>query len=112
MTLNDTKRPKRLPLHSAVHIVKAGGAWTSDIRDISATGVLIDRPERFTPVVGDTCVLDMIFGDDLSLHVEAMVARLSQQEVGFAFSRIPPEKEIPLWELLGAAADEMEPYRE
>ena len=54
--------------------------------------------------------LDMIIGEDLNIHVEATVARIINGHIGFAYARIPPEKEIPLWNLLGGYADRLEQF--
>jgi hypothetical protein len=37
--------------------------------------------------------------------------RVTEDELGFAFSRIPPDKETPLWNLLGGYADTLEEWR-
>ena len=47
----------------------------------------------------------MIFGDELNIHLKATVARLTREHIGFAYERIPPSKEEPLWDLLGGYAD-------
>ena len=44
----------------------------------------------------------------LNIHVEARVARVNDDEVGFVFSQIPADKETPLWNLLGGYADSLE----
>lgn len=103
-------RPARMIMRSAVFISSGHDAWTSEIADISATGVLVGRPENWRGVVGDMYVLDMLIGDSLDLHVEARLARETGDQLGFAYARIPEEKEIPLWELLGGYADRLEPY--
>lgn len=104
------KRHKRMPLDSAVFMLRGGNSWSSEILDISATGVAASRPDDFDAQPGDRFILDMLIGEELNIHLEATVARLNDHEVGFAFSRIPPEKEVPLWELLGGNADTLESY--
>lgn len=103
-----TKRHRRMPLDSAVLLMRGGECWMSEVRNISATGVLIRRPEGWYGERGDRFILDMLIGDDFNLHLEAVVARVDGDDVGFAFARIPPEKEVPLWNLLGRYADSVE----
>lgn len=103
-------RPARMTIRSAVLISSGHHAWTSEISDISATGVLVTKPENWRASVGDLFVLDMLIGESLDLHVEARVARVDDNQLGFAYARIPEDKEIPLWELLGGYADKLEPY--
>lgn len=103
-------RPARMSIRSAVFISSGHDAWTSEIADISATGVLVATPENWRGAIGDIFVLDMLIGESLDLHVEARLARVSENQLGFAYERIPEEKEIPLWDLLGGYADRLEPY--
>jgi len=52
-----------------------------------------------------------MIGDELNIHREATVARVTPDSVGFAYARIPENKEEPLWNLLGGYADSIESYR-
>jgi len=101
-------RHARIPMHSMVLVSRGVNAWTSEIENISATGVLILRPEDWSGNAGDTCALDLLFGDDLHIHLEASVVRVTQEFVGFAYTHIPEHKESALWTLLGRFADQME----
>jgi len=97
-------------IRSAVFISSGQNAWSSEILDISATGVLVGRPEHWNGVTGELFSLDMLIGESLDIHVEARLARINDDELGFAYARIPEDKEIPLWNLLGGYADRLEPY--
>jgi hypothetical protein len=108
--INQGFRPARMAIRSAVFISHGIQAWSSEIRDISATGVLVDTPENWNGVVRDVYVLDMLIGGALNIHVEAQLVRVTKAELGFAYARIPEDKEIPLWTLLGGYADRLEPY--
>jgi len=103
-------RPARMVIRSAVFISSGQNAWSSEILDISATGVLVGRPEHWNGVTGELFSLDMLIGESLDIHVEARLARINDDELGFAYARIPEDKEIPLWNLLGGYADRLEPY--
>jgi hypothetical protein len=100
-----------MAVRSAVLMVRGDQSWASEVMDISATGVLIRRPPEWIGQRGDRFVLEMLFGDHLDIHVEAVVMRVTEDELGFAFSRIPPDKETPLWNLLGGYADTLEEWR-
>jgi len=102
------KRHRRMPINSAVLMLRGDESWTSELMDISATGVMVRRPVDWIGQRGDRFVLDMLFGDQLNIHVEARVARVTDDEVGFVFSQIPADKEKPLWDLLGGYADSLE----
>jgi hypothetical protein len=54
----------------------------------------------------------MIFGSDLHIHLEAKVARVSEKHIGFAYTRIPEDKQVPLWNLLGGYADILEMWHD
>jgi hypothetical protein len=105
-------RHARMQIRSAVLMSRGGESWSSEIEDISATGVLVARPADWQGSPGDLYNLDMLIGEDLNIHLEATVARITPQHVGFAYARIPPEKEIPLWSLLGGYADRLEQFEE
>jgi len=93
-------------------MMRGDDSWSSEVIDISSTGVLVKRPIDWLGQRGDRFVLDMLVGDDLNIHVEAKVMRIDDDELGFAFSRIPADKEIPLWNLLGGYADSLELWRD
>ena len=103
-------RHARMRISSAVLMMHGADAWSSEIEDISATGVLVMKPEGWNGQLGDLYALDMIIGEDLNIHVDASVARITAHHIGFAYSRIPPEKEVPLWNLLGGYADRLEQF--
>lgn len=104
------QRHSRVPFDSAVHMVRAGNSWSSELIDISATGILVERPRDWAGQEGDTFVVDLVIHDRLDIHVEATVARVSRHAIGMEFSRIPPEMERDLWALLGEDAHKTEPY--
>lgn len=106
-----TKRHSRMPFDSAVHMVRAGYAWSTELVDISATGLLVERPEDWVGQEGDTVVLDLVIHDSLDIHVEAEVKRLTSRTIGLQFTRIPPEREREFWSLLGEYAHKTEPIR-
>lgn len=103
-------RHARMPICSAVLISLGGNAWSSEIEDLSATGLLVRRPGDWHAEAGALCVLDMLIGDDLHINVEASVARVTPTHVGFAYTRIPEGKEAALWSLLGGYADRLERF--
>ena len=104
-------RPARMKIRSAVLMMHGADAWSTELEDISATGVLVRRPDEWRGNAGDLFVLDMMIGDELNIHLEATVARVTAESVGFAYARIPENKEEPLWSLLGGYADSIESYR-
>jgi hypothetical protein len=106
------RRARRMPIDSAVLMSRGDESWTTEIQDISATGLLARRPSHWVGQRGDKFVLDLLLGEDLNIHLEARVMRVTDDELGFAFSRIPPEKEAPLWSLLGGYADSLELWRD
>lgn len=106
------RRARRMPVDSAVLMSRGDENWTTELRDLSATGALVTRPSDWIGQKGDRFVLDMLFGDELNIHVEARVMRITEADLGFTFSRIPPDKEVPLWNLLGGYADSLELWKD
>ena len=103
-------RPARMAIRSAVFISSGQQGWSSEIEDISATGVLVSKPEHWSGRIGDVFALDMLIGEALDIHVEAALVRVTDNSLGFTYARIPEDKEAPLWNLLGGYADRLEPY--
>ena len=103
-------RHARKPINSAVLLIHGAEAWHSEVEDISSTGALVVRPEDWAGKIGDLYALDMVIGDELNIHVDATVARITAHHVGFAYARIPQEQSVPLWSLLGGYGDRIEPF--
>lgn len=105
-------RHARMKIETAVLMSRGSESHPTELEDISATGVQLRRPREWRGQVGDTWVLDMIFGVDLHIHLEATVARVSGRWIGLAYTRIPDDKQSALWDLLGGYADKLEPWEE
>jgi hypothetical protein len=101
-------RPARMRIETTVLMSQGEHSHPTELVDISATGVLLRRPLGWQGQPGDGVVLDMIFARDLHIHLEAVVARISERHIGLAYSRIPEDKQTPLWNLLGGYADILE----
>jgi hypothetical protein len=101
-------RHMRMPIRSVVLISMGAQSWETEVVNISATGLLAERPREWLGAPGDRCVLDLLIGKDLNIHVEANVTRMTSGHIGFAYTSIPEEKEHELWGLLGQYADNTE----
>ncbi len=91
-----------------VLMMHGGESWSSRLQDISSTGLLVERPFKWKGCPDDLYTLDLMFGDELHIHLEATVARITRSHLGFAYASIPEDKEVPLWNLLGGYADSLE----
>lgn len=98
-------RSARMEMQSTALISRGLDNWSSEIVDISATGLRAIRPPGWNGKVGDTFNVDILVGETLDIHVIARLVRIGDGELGFAYSRIPDEKQVPLWTLLGRYAD-------
>lgn len=105
-------RPARMRIETTVLMSRVDESHPTELVDISATGVLLRRPLGWNGEVGESWILDMIFGHDLHIHLEAQVARISERHLGFAYTRIPEDKQVPLWNLLGGYADILEMWHD
>lgn len=97
---------------TAVLMSLRGVVWQTDLADISATGVRVARPAQWQGEPGEVWVLDMLFGNDVNVHVMAEVVRVTDQFIAFAYARIPEEVQQRLWDLLGGYADTLEAWAE
>lgn len=105
-------RPARMQIETTVLMCRRGESHPTELVDISATGALLRRPLGWSGAAGQDWVLDMIFGHNLHIHLEATVARISEHHIGFSYSRIPEDKQVPLWNLLGGYADILEYWKD
>jgi hypothetical protein len=103
-------RHARIEFRTATLMSRCGDVWQTDLVDISATGVRIERPEDWRGRIGDAWVLDMLFSESVNVHLVAEVVRITAHYIGLAFARIPEEVQEPLWNLLGGYADSLEPW--
>jgi hypothetical protein len=101
-------RPARMQIETTVLISRHEESHPTELVDISATGALLRRPLGWSGQQGQRWVLDMIFGHNLHIHLEASIARISDHHIGFSYSHIPEDKQVPLWNLLGGYADILE----
>jgi hypothetical protein len=101
-------RPARMQMETTVLMSRGGESHPTELADISATGAMLMRPLGWSGEPGQTWVLDMIFGQDLHIHLAAAVARVSPTHIGFSYRNIPEDKQVPLWNLLGGYADILE----
>lgn len=111
-TADSHVRHARMVRQTAVLMSRRGDVWQTDLGDISATGVRLARPSGWHGHAGDVWVLDMLFADDVNVHVMAEVVRVSGEFVALTFARIPEETQHALWSLLGGYADTLEPWDE
>lgn len=105
-------RPARMQIDTTVLISRHDESHPTELVDISATGALLRRPLGWVGELGQSWVLDMIFGHNLHIHLEASVARISDHHIGFSYSHIPEDKQVPLWNLLGGYADILEVWKD
>ena len=105
-------RHARMVRQTAVLMSRRGDVWLTDLADISATGVRLARPAGWHGQSGDVWVLDMLFAEDINVHVMAEVVRVTRDFVALTFARIPAETQAALWPLLGGYADTLEPWDE
>jgi hypothetical protein len=101
-------RPARMRIETTTLMSRGGQSHSTELVDISANGLMVRRPLDWHGELGQDWVLDMIFANDLHIHLEATVARISEHHVGYVYSRIPEDKQVPLWNLLGGYADILE----
>ncbi|MGH8124752.1 MAG: PilZ domain-containing protein [Rhodanobacteraceae bacterium] len=103
-------RHARMVRQTAVLMSRRGDIWQTDLADISATGVRLARPTGWHGQSGEVWVLDMLFGDEVNVHLMAEVVRVTSEHIALAFARIPEEAQESLWTLLGGYADTLEPW--
>jgi len=110
-TAYEQLRPARMQIETTVLMCRGDKSHPTELVDISATGALLRRPLGWVGEAGQSWVLDMIFGHNLHIHLQAEVARISEHHIGFSYTHIPEDKQVPLWNLLGGYADILENWK-
>lgn len=108
---SDSKiRYARKPITTSCFLVIKGQSQIMEVKNISASGILLDYDDnsKISLKLNNFCVLEIILNEDFNLHVDAEVTRISEEGVALKFIKIPEEKQIPLWELLGEHVDKIE----
>ena len=82
------QRHGRKRVNCEVLMSHGGESWTSQLDDISSTGLRVERPFKWKGCPDDLYALDLMFGDDLHIHLEATVARIMRASLGFAFALV------------------------
>lgn len=110
MNIDSKIRYSRKPITASCLLVKKGESIVMEVKNISASGILLENDEQLDLELklGDFCVLEIIINEEFNLHVEAEVSRLNDQGAALKFMKIPEEKQIPLWKLLGEHVDRIE----
>ncbi len=110
MSLDSKIRYARKPITSTCLLLMKGESIVMEVKNISASGILLDYDQctKINLKMDDFCVLEIILNEEFNLHVEAEVSRISEAGVALRFVKIPEEKQIPLWELLGEHVDKIE----
>ena len=110
MSLDSKIRYARKPLTSSCLLVMKGQSVVMEVKNISASGIMLeyDESHQLKLKLNDFCVLEIILNEEFNLHVEAEVTRISEFGVALRFIKIPEDKQIPLWELLGEHVDRIE----
>lgn len=101
------ERYQRMPFEAEILLLNRGVCWDAQGIDISATGILVSRPEQWTAPMGGDFGIELVL-DDTTISLQGRMVRVNEEGVAFEFTRIPPESEAPLWGLLGAFADATE----
>ncbi len=110
MSVQAFYRHARLHVVSAVLLSRGAVSAQSEMVDISATGLCVHKPETWQGQPGQLWALDLLLEGDAHVHLEATCVRETEHKVCFEFTRIPEDRQIPLWNLLGGYADRLEAF--
>lgn len=89
------RRHARMPIRSIALISMGPLSWITEVENISATGLLVHRPDEWVAGAGESGVLDLLLGDDLHIHLEASVTRLTPTHVGLPIPAFPRTRSMP-----------------
>lgn len=79
----------RIPFTGTVHIRDHDQDWIAPLLDVSLKGLLVTRPDAWTPVRGQAYPLQLSLAEGaLTLRLEGAVAHLEKDYVGFRWTQI------------------------
>lgn len=79
----------RIPFQAKVHIVSADGNWHGELIDVSLQGVLVTTPEKWVAKIDDHFLIELLIeGSDISIRMEAAVAHIEDDYIGFQCKHI------------------------
>ena len=110
MSAQNLYRHARLHVVSAVLLSRGAESAQSEMVDISATGLCVQRPQQWQGGPGQLWTLDLLLEGDAHVNLEATCVRETANKLCFEFTRIPEDRQIPLWNLLGGYADRVEAF--
>jgi hypothetical protein len=79
----------RIPFEAAAHLASGKQKWISKMLDISLKGVLVERPRDWAIPVGQTVQVALELQDsDVTISMDAVVAHIEHNHIGFACKHI------------------------
>lgn len=108
---NEQRRFTRIPFDAKVGIVgPSGRSWAGRLLDISLNGALVSRPPGWSGECGDDAGLHIEFGSAMpAIAMQARVAHLGPERIGFECRHIELESMMHLRRLLELNLDESQP---
>jgi hypothetical protein len=99
---SDEKRIfSRITFDASVRMTDARGEWQSSLQDISLKGALVKIPSGWQGKPGDKCRLRIILlGGDAEIDMEAAVAHIETNSVGFRCEGIDSDSAAHLRRLI------------
>lgn len=85
---NDRRRFTRILLDVVVQFEHDNQIWSTQLVDISLKGALIEMPEGWKGQIGDIYTLDIHLDSDTSIGMNAQVAHIDEQTIGFECTMI------------------------
>jgi PilZ domain-containing protein len=89
--ITERRRFSRIPFQAQAHIKTVSGKLhpDCDVIDISLNGILIAKPEKWNGQMNDSYQVDLVFEKgQLVIKMEAIVAHIDQQAIGFTCEHI------------------------
>lgn len=80
----DNRKFTRIPFQAKVHIVSVEGHWYCELMDVSLQGILVTLPDKWSANLDDHFLVELLIEDsDISIRMEAAVAHIEDNHVGF-----------------------------
>ena len=85
----DKRKFTRIAFSATVGLATSAGDWQTELMDISLKGMLLRRPANWNGDIGEPAVIILqLEGEETGIRIEATVAHLDDNRLGFTVRHI------------------------
>lgn len=103
---NEQRNFRRITFDARAHIHGSRGDWECGLIDVSLKGALAERPAQWQAKIDDDFRLDITLSPDVAITMQARVAHMDANRIGFCCDHIDVDSVTHLRRLLELNTDD------